>query len=282
LGVEPKVLLYASSANRVPHREGGGHACGTWLSEITHPMRPLFEAGYAFSFATPDGRPCVIDERSQWRLEWGLSRKPLDAALDLIEQFNQRGFDTPMKISDVLAAKNPLDSCDALFIPGGHAPMTDVLHKNWFESNELNEETGQLLLHFHEAKKPTGLICHGTAVLCAAPYINGQWVYDGYNLTCVSMFEEWLIENLPFIRSGGHKAEYPRNILERQGAKVENAMLFKSLVVEDRELITAQDPFGGKELGQRFLKKVNDYVSLHATMRSTQSSPKVGSSGSRR
>jgi len=42
--------------------------------------------------------------------------------------------------------------------------------------------------------------------------------------------------------------------------QVKNVILGKSLVVEDRELITAQDPFGGEELGEKYLAKVNKYV----------------------
>lgn len=260
MGAARRILLYTSSASRVPHREGGGHACGTWLSEITHPLRPLSEAGYGFDCVTPDGRPCVIDERSDSLLEWALLGGGRAEARAFIDTLNAQGFAAPAALADVLANPAALDGYAALFVPGGHAPMTDVLHRNWFESNTLNHDTGQLLRHFHSAGKPTALICHAPAVLGAAPYVDGRWIYDGYAMTCVSTFEEWLVENLPFIRTGGHKADYPKAILERHGGVVRNAALFRSLVVEDRELLTAQDPFAGAELGRRLLERVNRYV----------------------
>jgi putative intracellular protease/amidase len=260
MGAKGRVLLYTSSASRVPHREGGGHACGTWLSEITHPLQPLSAAGYAFDCVTPDGRPCVIDQRSYSRLEWALLGGQRAGALAFIETLNAQGFASPMRLADLLASSTSLEAYDALFIPGGHAPMTDVLHKNWFEGSALNDDTGRLLRHFHDALKPTALICHAPAVLGAAPDIDGKWLYDGYAMTCVSTFEEWLVENLPFVRTGGHKSDYPKAILERRGGRVTNVRLFKSLVVQDRELITAQDPFAGRELGTRLLKHVNRYV----------------------
>lgn len=260
MGAKGRVLLYTSSASRVPHREGGGHACGTWLSEITHPLGPLSEAGYVFDCATPDGRPCVIDERSYSRLEWALLGDRRAAASAFVDTLNAQGFASPAALADVLADPTALDRYDALFVPGGHAPMTDVLHRNWFEGNALNEDTGRLLRHFHDTGKPTALICHAPAVLGAAPYVGGRWIYDGYAMTCVSTFEEWLVENLPFIRTGGHKADYPKAILERHGATVTNARLFRSLVIEHRELLTAQDPFAGRELGRRLLDRVNRYI----------------------
>jgi putative intracellular protease/amidase len=255
-----RILLYTSSANQVPHREGGGHACGTWLSEIVHPLRPLAAAGYAFECVTPDGRPCVIDDSSHSWLEWLLLGDRHSAALEFIRTLDQQGFKAPRALPDLLADDAALRSAVALFVPGGHAPMTDVLFRNWFAGPALNDDTGRLLRHFHEAGKPTALICHGPAVLGAAPYVDGRWIYAGYRMTCVSTFEEWLVENLPFIRTGGHKSDYPKHILERHGGQVTNAALFASHVVEDRELLTAQDPFAGRALGERFLAAVNRYV----------------------
>jgi putative intracellular protease/amidase len=251
-----RILVYTSSTDRIPNRKGGSTKTGTWLPEITHPLTPLYDAGYEFDFTTPDGKPCVLDEKAKVLLHWRFSRQRLNTALAFIERLNEKGFSKPMKISGVLADPALLDSYDALFIPGGHAPMTDVLHKNWFASNELNEETGQLLQHFHDRGKATALICHAPAALGAAPYVGGKWIYDGYNMTCVSMFTDRLAD----LFTGGRPPDYAKRILERHGGKVHNAPLGRSLVVEDRELICAQDPFGGEELGAKLLRKIRRYV----------------------
>ena len=248
-----KILVYTSSANRIPHRNGGSDETGTWLPEITQPLTPLYDAGHKFDFATPDGNPCVLDERAKALMHWGFSRRRRNTALEFIDRLNKAGFTKPMKIESVLANAELLNSYDALFIPGGHAPMTDVLHRNWFVSNEPNEETGRLLQHFHDAGKATALICHAPGALGAAPYVNGKWIYDGYNMTCVSM----LTDRLADLFTGARPPDYARRILERHGGKVHNALLGRSFVVEDRELICAQDPFGGEELGERLLKKIH-------------------------
>jgi putative intracellular protease/amidase len=255
-----KILVYTSSADFVPHREGGGHSCGTFLAEIVDVLAPLVAAGHELHFATPDGKPCVIDSGSKKLMFWGFSRKRRGQALAFIDRLKTMGFDTPRKIGDILADPATLDNFDALFIPGGHAPMTDVAFANWAKGSELNQDTGTLLKHFHDAGKPTALICHAPAALGAAPHVNGKWIYDGYRMTCVSLLADRLTEDVPFFNNGGHMPDYPKPILERNGGKVSNAMLGKSYVVEDRELVTAQDLFSGKEMGAVLLSKIEAFV----------------------
>jgi putative intracellular protease/amidase len=252
----PRVLVYTSSTDRIPNRRGGSTKTGTWLPEVTLPLAPLYDAGFVFDFATPDGRPCIIDDTAKALMHWGFSRRRLAVALQFLERLNERGFTRPSPLSSVLADRDRLESYDALFIPGGHGPMTDVLHKNWFAGNELNEETGRLLQYFHDRQKPTALICHAPAALGAAPYVAGKWIYDGYEMTCVSMFTDYIADWY----TGGRPPDYATRILERCGGKVRNVLLGRSFVVEDRELITAQDPFGGAELGVKLLAKIRRYA----------------------
>jgi len=70
------------------------------------------------------------------------------------------------------------------------------------------------------------------------------------------MAAEWLKEDIPFFNIGGHMPDYPVHILKRLGGVVHTKMLSKSNVVEDRELITGQDPYSAKELGDKLLAKI--------------------------
>lgn len=251
----PRVLVYTSSADRVPTREGE-HPCGTWLSELVEPLGPLFDAGCDFDFTTPDGRPCHLDEASLKLMYWGLSKKRLGEATHFVEQLKDKGFSRPTPLAIMIADTERLASYDLLFIPGGLAPMTDVLYRDWAEGEELNADTGTLLQCFHDREKPTALICHAPAVLAAAPYVDDRWLYDGYEMTCVSRMAEYVAEDLPFLGSHQHLKEYPTELLKRHGGKVRQVMLGGKLVVEDRELITAQDPVSGRELGKRLLSRL--------------------------
>lgn len=254
----PKILVYVSSATKIPHVEGGHHETGVYLGELVEPLEPLHKAGYEIEFVSPDGKTLTIDEGSLSLALWGLSTKKRQRAIEFLETLNSMGLEKPMKLSDLLKDEDKLNSYDVLFIPGGHAPMTDILHKNWMESGELNKETGELLLHFHQNNKITSLICHGPAALGAAPTVNGKWLYEGYKMTCVPMFAEWITEDKPFMKNtGGHMPDYPKIILRRSGGVVKNTLMGMSLVVEDRELITGQDPFAAKELGRKLKAKID-------------------------
>jgi hypothetical protein len=90
--------------------------------------------------------------------------------------------------------------------------------------------------------------------------VNGKWIYDGYRMTCVSPLADQLTENVPIFNTGGHMPDYPKPILERNGVKVSSVMLGRSYVVEDRELLTAQDLYSGKEMGAKLLKKIETFV----------------------
>lgn len=256
-----KILVYTSSATKIPLKEGGTHNVGIFLGELVDPVEPLVEAGHEIEFVSPDGKGCVIDEKSYNLTNWGLSKKKMEHAKHYFEtRLQDLGISTPKKLSDLLADKEKLSSYDVLFIPGGHAPMTDVLHKDWLVNNDLNKETGELLLHFHNSNKITAAICHGVAALAAASSVIDQWIYEGYNMTCVSMAAEHVTEDIPFFGIGGHMPDYPVHILERLGGKVHTKMLSFSNVINDRELITGQDPYSAKELGEKLLAKIDKYL----------------------
>lgn len=261
---QAKILVYISSATQVPHREGTSHEVGVFLGELVEPLMPLYKAGHQIDFVSPDGNTCFIDKASFNLMYWRFSTRRLNASKAFLETLNRLGMSRPMKLSDLLQNKALLQSYHALFIPGGHAPMTDILHVNWMKGSQYNNDTGRLLFHFHQNNKPTATICHGSAALAAAPDIDGQWIYSGYRMTCVSMLAEKLVEDVPFFNSGGHLPDYPVPILQRKGALVENVMLGKVLVIEDRELMTAQDPTSAAELGLALIAKIESYLIVNS------------------
>lgn len=260
-----RILVYTSSARKIPLKEGGTHDVGIFLGELVEPIEPLIAAGHSVEFVSPNGEACVIDKASYKLSNWGLSKSRMEHAKHFFEtKLQDLGISTPSKLSDLLADELQLSRYDALFIPGGHAPMTDVLHQNWLDGNQYNHETGELLLHFHSHNKTTSAICHGSAALGAAPELDGKWIYSDYDMTCVSMAAEWLIEDIPFFNIGGHMPDYPVRLLERLGGKVHTNMLGKSNVVECKELITGQDPNSAEELGKKLLQKIQRQIDTRA------------------
>jgi putative intracellular protease/amidase len=254
------ILVYVSSAKAVPYREGGNHAVGVFLGELTEPLEPLVKAGHTLFFVSPDGNAPHIDKNSFRLMYWGFTKAKLNGSKTFFEELVKKGINRPRVLKDFLA--EGLDKYDVLFIPGGHAPMTDILYKNWLTGTDINNETGKLLKHFHEKQKPTALICHAPSALAAAPDVNGKWLYAGYNMTCVTMLSERMIEDIPpFKVMTGHIPDYPERILKRKGGilKQVNIPMIPN-VVEDRELITGQDPYSGVLLGKKLLLKINRYL----------------------
>ncbi|MEK7542557.1 MAG: DJ-1/PfpI family protein [Patescibacteria group bacterium] len=267
--MKANVLVYVSSAQAVPLCEGGKQPVGVFLGEVTETLEPLLGAGYSLFFVSPDGKEPHIDRQSYRLRYWGFSKKRLKNALAFYEKLKDLGIERPMKLKDLLAAEGGLKRYDALFVPGGHAPMTDILFKNWLEGEELNEETGILLSHFHKEQKPTALICHAPSVLAAAPDVNGEWIYKDYKMTCITMVSEHLVEDVPGLKTmRGHMPDYPEQILKRKGAKLKQVYIpLISNVVEDRELITGQDPYAARELGQKLKRKIEKYLESRAKIR---------------
>jgi putative intracellular protease/amidase len=102
------------------------------------------------------------------------------------------------------------------------------------------------------------LICHAPAALAAAPRIDGRWIYDGYRMTCIKTVVDRMLEDVPLVRRfQGHIKEYPTELLVAAGAKIEQTKLpAGKKVVVDRELITGQDPYSAKAMGDAFVDKV--------------------------
>ena len=152
---------------------------------------------------------------------------------------------TPISFKEALAH---LNDYKAIFIPGGHAPMTDLMQ---------SKDLGTMLRTFHEEGKPTAMICHGpVAALAALPnaaayrkdLVDGDfakaqedskdWIYSGYHMTVLSDGEEWPGE----LAKGTEMPFHVEQALQIAGGYMEEGALYQSHVVKDRELITGQNP----------------------------------------
>jgi putative intracellular protease/amidase len=141
--------------------------------------------------------------------------------------------------------------------------------------NDLMQDPdlGKLLRDFHKEKKITAFLCHGpVAALAALPKaqefrnalvegnrtkareIAKNWQYAGYNMTVFSDDEEKNAEK----EMKGEVQFYVADALTLAGGYVENASVFKPMVVRDRELITGQNPASDMELAKAVIKAISD------------------------
>src|ERR1700750_1695361 len=110
-----KILVYTSSATKIPLKEGGTHNVGIFLGEFVEPIEPLIEAGHEIEFVSPDGKGCVIDEKSYNLSNWGLSKKRMEQAKHYFDtKLQDLGIGSPQKLSDLLNDKEKLNGYDVL------------------------------------------------------------------------------------------------------------------------------------------------------------------------
>jgi putative intracellular protease/amidase len=247
-----KILVLVSSGHGLPLKDGKVYkGAGYYLNELTVPVRALMEEGYEITFANPKGNTPQMDVNSAIAQFFGGDEARLQDYLKFRDTLT--GLKNPTRISDVIASG--LDQYDAVFVPGGHGPMMDLLD---------DPDAGTVLRHFHKTSKPTAVLCHGgisllaalpnskevVAALTAGDVAGARakaegWIYSGYKVTVFSTAEEQQREPLEI---GGKVLFYPDFALRTAGADVSVVAPWQSYVLQDREVISGQNPFSDQAL----------------------------------
>jgi putative intracellular protease/amidase len=254
-----KVLVVLSGGHLLNLKKGKVYATGYYLNELYVPLAALIEAGYTPVYTNPNGDTPSMDASSNNEKFFGGDEAKRMQALRFIN--DQSALHYPIKLSAIVGHTQDYVG---VFVPGGHAPMVDLIK---------DKNLGVILKNFHDTGRPTALICHGPmALLSAMPdtekynqaLISGDtsalhglahgWVYTGYKITVFSKTEEQQIE-LPQLN--GYIQAYNDEALASAGADITNAAPWKSNIVEDRELITGQQPFSDHAFADAFLAKLH-------------------------
>jgi putative intracellular protease/amidase len=247
-----KVLVLVSSGRGLPLKDGKVYTgAGYYLNELTVPVRALMKEGYEITFANPKGNTPQVDVHSEVADFFGGDAAKLEDYM--LFRDGLTGLRDPRRISDVIASG--LGQYDAVFVPGGHGPMIDLLD---------DPDAGTVMRHFHETSKPTAVLCHGpisllsalpnstevVAALSAGDAAGARakaqgWIYSGYKMTIFSTAEEQQREPLEI---GGKVLFYPDFALRTAGGDVSVLAPWSSYVIQDRELISGQNPFSDQAL----------------------------------
>jgi putative intracellular protease/amidase len=122
-----------------------------------------------------------------------------------------------------------------------------------------NPDLGTILTYFHQHDKTTALLCHGPIALlsatnnpgsyqramrngdvAAAKSLSSDWPYHSYRMTIFSDDEEQQASKNVF---HGEPQFLPADALATAGGTVSVAATWHPNTVQDRELITGQNPF---------------------------------------
>jgi putative intracellular protease/amidase len=255
----PTILVIASSADKITLQDGRKEHAGYYLNELAIPVQAALDAGYQMVLATPNGTKPVMDPQSAVAAHFGGSEVSLQKALDFIN--TDPAMQNPRSFHSVI--EGGLDEYIGFYAPGGHPPMVDLMQ---------DPELGEILRHAHSTAKPTALLCHGPiAAIAAMPaakefraaLVAGNvekakilaegWQYAGYRMTIFSNDEERYVEER--LMEGGKVPFYVNDALKIAGGSVSisDKGTFQSFVIEDRELITGQNPPSDHELSKRFV-----------------------------
>ncbi|SDQ20229.1 Putative intracellular protease/amidase [Pseudoxanthomonas sp. CF385] len=255
-----EVLVVLSDADHLDLKDGRVFPTGFYLNELMQPVKMLLDAGHQVTFATPTGQAPTVDAKSISPMYFGNSAADLRAHQDLLNQLALTSKEKSPVVSLARIEQMGYGRFDAVYIPGGHAPMQDLLK---------SPALGRLLADFHGRNKTTALVCHGPiALLSTLPDASGfvaalesgqakrapLWIYSGYQVTVISNQEE---EQAKPQLGGGEMKFYPQTALQQAGVQYRsNVERWMANVVVDRELITGQNPASAVGVAQELLKRL--------------------------
>ncbi len=253
-----KVLVVLSENQSLKLKENKSYQTGNYLNEFAIPLMTLIDAGFEPVYFTTTGKTPALDKDSISSNYFDKDEKIFNRALNL---FNSIGHSQPLH--SLTKFEKSLEGVIAIFVPGGHAPVIDLA---------LDPNLGKLLRWAHEKKVVTALICHGPIALLSAlknprqtlellaegkikeaKELAKDWPYKGYEMTIFSNIEEKIAEDG---KLKGKMLYYPADALLLAGGKSISAESWSSHVIEDRELITAQNPNSVNEFSEKLLATV--------------------------
>ena len=232
-----RVLFIVSGAAYWVLDDGTRHATGYWAEELARPYQLITGAGHEVVVATPNGVIPTVDMMSLRPSMAGGEQAALE--LEAIIR-SAEVVRRPLALSDVR-----LEDYDAVYLPGGHGPMADLA---------FDADVGRLLTAQLASGDPLFIVCHGPAAILATR-IHGVSPFGGYRITCFTDEEEaavglasratWLLET---------------DIKEKVGVDFSRGEIWKPYMVEDRNLVTGQNPQSAAVLAKRLLEVLDEHV----------------------
>ena len=205
-----------------------GEKTGFWLEELAAPYYAMKDAGVSLTLASPKGGQPPLDPKS---------------AQEGFQTEATRRFEADAEAKAELAATHKLADVDpaqfdAIFYPGGHGPLWDLVS---------NADSIRLIEAFWAAQKPVAAVCHAPAVLLEARDAAGEHIVKGRQVTGFTNTEEAavnLTEVVPLL---------VEDALAGRGGKFSRADDWTPHTCEDGQLITGQNPASSEPVAKLLL-----------------------------
>jgi putative intracellular protease/amidase len=218
--MKPKVLIIVSNANSIGPNN---RRTGTFLSEVAHPYAEFTKADYQIDFASLTGDSPYLD------------------ALNLAGDPDNLAFLTGKGWGDMHKAVKlstvDVNTYDAVFVPGGLAPMVDMP-----EAPELKK----IIAETYERNAVVGAVCHGPVSLLNVRLSDGTYLINGKNIASFTTEEEdnYARTDVPFDL---------QSALTEQGAIFHAAEPWSANSIADGNIVTGQNPASAKGVGEKIV-----------------------------
>jgi putative intracellular protease/amidase len=218
--MKKKILIIVSNANAIGPNN---RRTGTFLPEVAHPYAEFDRANYQIDFASLTGDTPYLDALS-------LAGDP-----DNLAFLTGKGWEAMQKA--VKLSTVDVSKYDAVFVPGGLAPMVDM------PENELLKK---VIKETYERNAVVGAVCHGPVSLLNVKLSNGTYLVNGKNITSFTDEEEkgYAIADVPFLLE---------TALTKQGAKFHAAAVWSAHSIADGNLVTGQNPASAKGVAEKMI-----------------------------
>jgi putative intracellular protease/amidase len=200
-----------------------GRRTGNFLPEVAHPYAELDRAACAIDFASLTGEVPFLDALN-------LAGDPDNLAFLVGKGW--AAMQKAVKLADVDAS-----GYDAIFVPGGLAPMVDMPEHPLLK---------QVIKETWERGAVVGAVCHGPVSLLNVRLGDGSYLVSGKNVSSFTDEEE----------DGYAKADVPfllESALTKQGAVFHKTDPWQPFSITDGNLVTGQNPASAKGVGEKMV-----------------------------
>lgn len=225
-----KVLMVLTSHDQMGDT---GHKTGFWLEEFTAPYYVFKDAGADITIASPKGGQPPVDPNSETD----------DALTETTRRFQEDAHAKESLASTKKLADVDMAEYDALFYPGGHGPLWDLVN---------NEKSMALIKTAYEQDKVIGAVCHAPAVFKNVEIKPGQNIVGGREVTGFSNSEEeaaGLTNVVPFLLE---------DMLKENTATYSKGDDWAPHIVVDGRLITGQNPASSEGAAKAMVQTLQD------------------------
>jgi len=223
--MKKKILIIVSNANAIGSQN---RRTGTFLPEVAHPYAEFEKAGYQIDFASLTGDSPYLD------------------ALNLADDPENLKFLTGKGWADMQKAAKletiEASQYDAIFIPGGLAPMVDMPEAPLLK---------QVIAETYERHAIVGAVCHGPVSLLNVKLSDGSYLVNGKNIASFTTEEEdnYARADVPFDLQAA---------LTDQGAIFHAAAAWSANSITDGNIVTGQNPASAKGVGEKMVALLNN------------------------